>query len=56
MIPAWLRFLESRQLIDAEQREKILQDLRGLDTELLKVAKDHSDPALARAVEQWREG
>jgi hypothetical protein len=55
MIPAWLRFLELRQLIDPEQREKTWQDLRGLDTELLKVVKDHSDPALARAVEQWRE-
>jgi hypothetical protein len=56
MIPAWLRFLESRRLVDADQREETLQNLRGLDTELLKVVKDHSDPALARAVEQWREG
>jgi hypothetical protein len=56
LIPAWLRFLESRQLIDAGQHEKTLQDLQGLDTELLKIVKGYSDPALARAVEHWREG
>ena len=55
LIPAWLRFLESRQLIDADQRARTLQELRGLDTEFLKVLKTHADPALARAVEQWRE-
>jgi hypothetical protein len=55
LIPAWLGFLESRQLIDAEQRAKTLQDLRGLDTEFFKVVEDHSDPALARAITRWRE-
>ena len=56
LVPAWLRFLESRHLIDADQRARTLQELRGLDTELLKVLKTHADPALARALEQWREG
>lgn len=55
LTPAWLRFLESRKLIDAEQKNKTLQSLRGLDTELLKVFKGHADPALPRAIEQWRE-
>jgi hypothetical protein len=54
LIPAWLRFLESRQLIDADQRDQTLQELRGLDTEFLKLLKTHADPALARAIEQWR--
>ncbi len=56
LVPAWLRFLELRQLIDAEQRTKtLLQALHGLDTDLPNVLKDHPDPALIRAVEQWEE-
>jgi hypothetical protein len=56
LVPAWLRFLESRQLIDAEQRGKTLQHLRGLDAELLKIWKQEvSDPALQRELERWRE-
>lgn len=55
LVPAWLRFLESRRLIDADQRARTLRELRGLDTEMLKVFKTHADPALARAIEQWRE-
>ncbi len=54
LVPAWLRFLESRQLIDAEQREQTLLELRGLDTEFLKVVKNHPDPALRLAMENWR--
>jgi len=55
LIPAWLRFLQSRQLIDDAQYNKTLQELRGLDTQFLNVLKGYSDPALARAMEQWRE-
>jgi hypothetical protein len=55
LIPAWLRFLESRQLIDVEQREQTLFELRGLDTEFLKAIKDYPDPALRLAMENWRE-
>jgi len=54
LVPAWLRFLESRHLIDAEQREQTLSELWGLDTEFLKVVENHSDPALRRAMEDWR--
>ena len=54
LVPAWLRFLESRRLIDPEQREQTLSELRGLDTEFLKAVKNHSDPALRRAMENWR--
>ena len=35
LMPAWLQFLEARQLIDAEQHEQTLSQLRGLDTEFL---------------------
>ena len=54
LIPAWLRFLASRQLITAEQGEQTLADLRGLDTEFGKVVKNHSDPALRTALDHWR--
>jgi len=56
LVPAWLRFLESRQLIDAAQRLKTLRELSGLDTELLKIMKQFSaDPSLRQAVQRWRE-
>ena len=54
LVPAWLRFLESHHLIEADQHARTLQELRGLDTEFLKLLKTHADPALARAIEQWR--
>ena len=54
LIPAWLRFLASRQLITGEQGEQTLADLRGLDTEFGKVVKNHSDPALRTALDHWR--
>jgi hypothetical protein len=56
LVPAWLRFLASRQLVDAEERSKTMLDLRGLDTELLKVWEGYSaDPALQRGLESWRD-
>lgn len=55
LVPAWLRFLESRRLIEADQRLQTLQALRGLDTDLLKVLQTNPDPALARAVARWSE-
>jgi hypothetical protein len=54
LIPAWLRFLESRRLITAEQHEQTLTELHGLDTEFGQVVKDHSDPALRLALDHWR--
>lgn len=56
LVPSWLRFLESRQLIDAQQRKKTLYELQGLDSELLKIWKRYpDDPALQREMERWRE-
>lgn len=56
LVPAWLRFLESRQLIDAQQRQKTLNELRGLDAELLKIYQQYpADPALRRGIEHWQE-
>jgi hypothetical protein len=56
LVPAWLRFLESRGLIDAEQRTQTLSELRGLATDLHKVWEKHTaDPALELGIERWRE-
>jgi hypothetical protein len=53
LVPAWLRFLESRQLIDAEQREQTLTNLRGLHTTLFNALSDFPDPVLRQAMERW---
>jgi hypothetical protein len=56
LVPVWLRFLESRQLIDAQQRARTMLELRGLDTELLKVWKLFPfDPALQHGLQGWRD-
>ncbi len=56
LVPAWLRFLETRQLIDSQQRKKTLTALYGLDTDLLKVLHEPTaDPVLAERVQQWRD-
>src|SRR5581483_2771612 len=49
LIPAWLRFLESCGLIDAERRVKTLDELRPLQASLLKLYENYrDDPAPAR--------
>ena len=51
LIPAWLRFLESRGLIDAEQCEQTLGELSALGHALRAMfAKYQADPALQQAV------
>ncbi len=52
LMPAWLRFLESRQLINAQQREKSLHGLRELASQLLKVWEAYrDDPALKEGLQ-----
>ena len=50
-MPAWLRFLESRTLIDADRREHTLGEL-SLRGHALRAmfAKYQADPALQQAV------
>ena len=56
LVPAWLRFLELRGLIDAEQRTQTLSELRGLATDLHKVWEKHTaDPALELGIARWQE-
>jgi len=56
IIPAWLRFLELRGLIDAEMRAEALSGLAGL-ADNLRRAFDHfiGDPAPRQACAGWRE-
>jgi hypothetical protein len=56
LMPAWLRFLEGRGLLSAEQRRAALEQLRPLRESLLKfLEKDRTDPHLAPALRAWGE-
>src|SRR5207302_1750439 len=46
VLPAWLRFLESRRLIDADVRRKVVADLLPLHADLLRLTEKSDDPAL----------
>ncbi len=54
-LPAWLQFLVSCQLIDADQRDSTLRELADLADDLWKVVGSScSDPAVRLAAESWR--
>ena len=54
LIPAWLRFLESKGLLETELRESTLEELNELRATLLKLFQsDRSDPALAASLASW---
>lgn len=57
VIPAWLRFLELRQLIDSQEHLSTLRGLAHLHADLLKLWKEYSDdPSLHEAaVQAWQE-
>jgi len=57
IIPAWLRFLESRQLVDSREHHGTLRDLAGLQADLLRLWNNHpGDPSLHPASERaWQE-
>jgi hypothetical protein len=51
LMPAWLRFLESRGLLDTDRREQTLGELSALGHDLrVMFAKYQADPALQQAV------
>ncbi len=53
-MPAWLRFLESRRLIDADLRQKVANSLLPLHTTFLKGLQDFTDdPTLYRRQQTW---
>ena len=54
LVPSWLRFLESRGLIDAERHAKTVEELRPLHASLLRLMKtNRNDPTLFSALERW---
>jgi hypothetical protein len=54
ILPAWLRFLESRRLIEAELRVRALAELETLHADLLKGFSYYADdPAPQQALERW---
>jgi len=56
LIPAWLRFLESRHLIDAALRVQALRDMESLIDPLCQVCSNFADdPTLHQALLRWRE-
>src|SRR5581483_1768993 len=56
LIPAWLRFLETRGLIDSERRARTLDSLGRVNDDLLAAFRRYQDdPAPRQALERWRE-
>jgi hypothetical protein len=54
LMPAWLRFLETRHLIDAQRRLQTVEELRPLQVTLVGVWEKHTDdPTMYRAVQAW---
>ena len=54
IVPAWLRFLESRGLIDNDRHAKTVEELRPLHADLLKLMKSYTDdPTLFHALQRW---
>jgi hypothetical protein len=55
LMPAWLRFLEERGLLSAEQRRRAVEGIRPLVATLLKAfTRDRQeDPALVQALTSW---
>ncbi|MCA9973535.1 MAG: hypothetical protein KC425_25125 [Anaerolineales bacterium] len=56
LLPAWLRFLETGQLLDAARRQQIMADLQPLAADLQPVWADQPDPALAHSLLSWQKG
>src|SRR5262249_42908038 len=53
-MPAWLRFLESRRLIDADLRRKVANELLPLHAALLRFWQTYKDdPTLDRQEQAW---
>jgi hypothetical protein len=53
-LPAWLRFLESRRLIDAGTRTKVAEQLLPLHATLLRIWEKYTDdPILYRQGQAW---
>jgi hypothetical protein len=53
-MPAWLRFLKSRSLIDADASENVVEELRPLHATLMKIWEQFTeDPLLYHQGQSW---
>ena len=56
LMPTWLRFLESRGLLEPTQRDKTLTELHRLHVDLLGLGEsDRTDPLLLKNLQLWPE-
>jgi hypothetical protein len=56
IVPSWLRFLETRRLIDTAVRVQALDELSPLADNLRRIfAAFPDDPAPLRALDAWRQ-
>ena len=56
LLPSWLRFLETRGLIEPARRESTIADIGNLHTELLsEFGPSNEDPILAENFRKWPE-
>jgi hypothetical protein len=54
MVPAWLRFLKTRGLIDAEQQNRTFEALSDLKNQLIKIFENFKeDPSLREGLKSW---
>ena len=54
VVPAWLRFLESRRLIDAGTRKTVAADVLPLHATLMRIWENYTvDPTLYRRGQVW---
>lgn len=56
LFPAWMRFLQTQGLVDAELRRRTVTDLKRVADDLLQLLSQmHTDPSLAAAIKGWPE-
>ena len=55
LVPAWLRFLELRGLIDAERHTQSRQELEAILPSLRQLWEQHlEDPSLRQSLQAWK--
>jgi hypothetical protein len=56
LVPAWLRFLEIRQLIDHDLHQRTLLEVNELQGDLIMLFENfREDPALVETMRKWNE-
>ena len=56
LIPTWIRFLQSKELVTEEEGYRTLKSLQSLSQSMVQISKQsHADPILAEHMNAWRE-